>query len=188
MKKVAVFFPGIGYTVDKPLMHYSRKLAKQLGYEEIILPYTGFPPKIQGDGNRMRESFEIALVQSEEMLGDVDFTAYEEGLFIGKSIGTIVAAKIAAESLAKDRIRLVFYTPLSETFVYTFGESIVFTGDDDPWVGRENSRIPTLCWQKNIPCHIIEGANHSLESTDPIKDIKNLRKVMKKTKNFILGE
>ncbi|MBR1758835.1 MAG: alpha/beta hydrolase [Lachnospiraceae bacterium] len=188
MNKVAVFFPGIGYTVDKPLMHYGRKLAKQLGYEEIPLPYTGFPPKIQGDAGRMQQSFEIALAQAEEMLKDVDFSTYEDILFIGKSIGTIVAAKLASESAVRDRIRLVFYTPLPETFAYSFGESIVFTGNDDPWVGRENSRIPTICWQKNIPCHIIEGANHSLESTDPILDIKNLRKVMKKTRKFILGE
>ena len=33
MKKLAVFFPGIGYTVDKPLMHYSRRLAANAGFE-----------------------------------------------------------------------------------------------------------------------------------------------------------
>ena len=34
MKKLAVFFPGIGYTADKPLLYYSRKLAAELDYEE----------------------------------------------------------------------------------------------------------------------------------------------------------
>lgn len=33
MKKLAVFFPGIGYTVDKPLMHYSRRLAAEAGFQ-----------------------------------------------------------------------------------------------------------------------------------------------------------
>ena len=32
MAKLAVFFPGIGYTVDKPLLYYSRKLAAALDY------------------------------------------------------------------------------------------------------------------------------------------------------------
>ena len=39
--KAAVFFPGIGYHCDKPLLYYSRKLAKECGYEETIaLSYT----------------------------------------------------------------------------------------------------------------------------------------------------
>ena len=32
--KAAVFFPGIGYHCDKPLLYYSRKLAQECGYED----------------------------------------------------------------------------------------------------------------------------------------------------------
>ena len=71
--KLAVFFPGIGYTADKPLMHYSRKIAALAGYDLKLLPYAGFPEKIQGNKERMQESFQIALRQSEEMLADVEF-------------------------------------------------------------------------------------------------------------------
>ena len=67
MRKLAVFFPGIGYTVDKPLMYYSRKIAAELSYEIKLLPYGGFPPKIHGDPDKMRESFKIAMQQTEEM-------------------------------------------------------------------------------------------------------------------------
>ena len=35
-EKLAIIFPGIGYHSDKPLLYYSRKLAKERGYEEII--------------------------------------------------------------------------------------------------------------------------------------------------------
>ena len=76
--KLAVFFPGIGYTVDKPLMHYSRRLAAALGYEIRLVPYTGFPKKVKGDRERMVESFRIALAQTEEMLSDVDFDSYSD--------------------------------------------------------------------------------------------------------------
>ena len=55
MSKLAVFFPGIGYTIDKPLMHYSRRIAAGLGYEIKLLPYGGFPAKILGDRGRMEE-------------------------------------------------------------------------------------------------------------------------------------
>ena len=35
-KRLAVIFPGIGYHCDKPILYYSRKLAKEQEYKEII--------------------------------------------------------------------------------------------------------------------------------------------------------
>ena len=156
MSKLALVFPGIGYTVDKPLLYFSRKIAAENGYEIKLLPYTGFPPKILGDREKMTESYRIALSQSREMLSDVDFTAYDEFLFIGKSIGTAVAAQIAAE--IPRPVRLLLYTPLEETFLFPLKDSIVFTGLADPWVGKESSRIPQLCEERGIPCHVVPGA------------------------------
>ena len=199
--KLAVIFPGIGYTADKPLLYFGRRIAVEYGYEIRIMDYKGFPPKVKGDRNRMEESFFIALRQAEEMLAGVDFTEYDDIVFIGKSIGTIVAAKIAAdaaagtsseaaagtapESPAKARIRQVLYTPLEDTFRFPIGEAIAFTGDDDPWVGKENSRIPALCKERGIPCRLVPHANHSLESKDVFADMKELRKVMKETETFL---
>ena len=207
LHKLAVIFPGIGYTADKPLLYFGRRIAVEYGYEVRIMDYKGFPPKVKGDRNRMEESFFIALRQAEEMLAGVDFTEYDDIVFIGKSIGTIVAAKIAADSPAKARIRQVLYTPLEDTFRFPIGEAIAFTGDDDPWVGKENSRIPgeaiaftgdddpwvgkensripALCKERGIPCRLVPHANHSLESKDVFADMKELRKVMKETEAFL---
>ena len=33
MKKLAIIFPGVGYHKDKPLLYYSSKLVKGLGYD-----------------------------------------------------------------------------------------------------------------------------------------------------------
>ena len=56
MRKLAVVFPGIGYTVDKPLLYYSRRLAADAGYEIKRLPYAGFPKKVKCDTGRRAES------------------------------------------------------------------------------------------------------------------------------------
>ncbi len=165
--KLAVIFPGIGYTADKPLLYFGRRIAVDCGYEIRIMDYKGFPPKVKGDRNRMEESFFIALRQAEEMLAGVDFTEYEDVVFIGKSI------------------RQVLYTPLEDTFRFPIGEAIAFTGDDDPWVGKENSRIPALCEERGIPCRQVPHANHSLESKDVFEDMKELRRVMKETEAFL---
>lgn len=187
MNRLAVFFPGIGYTVDKPLLYYSRKLAAAMGFEIRLLPYGGFPPKILQDRGRMKDSFQIALSQAQEMLAGTDFETYEDILFVGKSIGTVVAARLASECAVKERIRLVLYTPLEETFAFDFGDAVVFSGTDDPWVGREQSRIPTLSESRGYPCHLIEDANHSLETQDALRDIRSLRMIMEETGRFMGG-
>ena len=72
MKKLAVFFPGIGYTADKPLMYFSRRIAAAHGFYILIMDYKGFPPKIMGDRGRMEQSFRIAQEQAEDKLSGTD--------------------------------------------------------------------------------------------------------------------
>ena len=186
-RKLAIFFPGVGYTTDKPLLYYSRRLAAGLGYEIRLLSYGGFPRGVMGDREKMAECWRLALAQTEEELSDVDLSECGDILFVGKSIGTILAARFAAKSPAADRIRLVLYTPLEDTFSYTFGPALAFTGSADPWVGRSQSRIPALCRERNIPCTVLPGADHSLETGDPLADIGILRDVMAETERFVRG-
>lgn len=186
MPKLAVFFPGIGYTVDKPLMHYCRNLVKKHGYDIKLIPYKGFPDKVKGDQDKMVQSYEIALSQSVEMLAEVNFESYEEILFIGKSVGTIVAASLACASEVKERIRMILYTPLTETFQFDFSDAIVFTGSADPWVGGKDSKISLLCQQRNIPCFLIENGNHSLETQNVFEDLENIKTIMRETEKFLL--
>ena len=188
MKRLAVVFPGIGYTADRSLLYYSRRIAERFGYESLVLPYKGFPKKVKGDRSKLKKSCEIALEQAEEMLSAIDLSAHEEILFIGKSIGTVAAASIAAQSKACGRMRLVLYTPLEETFVYPIRDAVVFTGTADPWVGGENNRIPVLCGQQKIKCFVIHNANHSLETQDPRTDVLNLQMIMEETEAFIREE
>lgn len=63
----------------------------------------------------------------------------------------------------------------------------MFTGAADPWVGGDNSRIPDLCAERGIPCHVIPEANHSLESGDLYNDLQNMRQIMKTTEEYIKG-
>ena len=188
MRRLAVLFPGIGYTADRPLLHYSRRLAESFGYETRVLPYGGFPKKVRGDRDKLQEVCALALSQARQFLADTDFSACDDILFIGKSIGTLVAAAIAAESSAGGRIRFVLYTPLEETFSYPLGDALVFTGSGDPGVGGAESRIPALCAQRQIRCFVIDGANHSLETADPLADIRNLQDVMRHTSDFLREE
>ena len=90
--KLAVFFPGIGYHCDKPLLYYAKKLTQQCRYEECIsLSYSYDGGNIRGNQQKMQQAFEALYAKAEEKLADVDFGKYSEILFISKSVGTIIA-------------------------------------------------------------------------------------------------
>ena len=183
-KKLAIILPGIGYTCDRPLLYYGGKLAQALGWEVVRVPYGGFPAKVRGDAEKMRQSAEMALAQTEEMLRDIDWKQYGQVLFISKSVGTVVAAAYAhAHGLS---CRHILFTPVEATFAVPMKNAVAFHGTADPWV--ETETLTRLCREANVPLHITENANHSLETGDVGKDIENLKTVMAQAETFMRGE
>lgn len=180
MKKIAVIFPGIGYHSDKPLLYYSRMLAREAGYEIREVPYKNFPPRIRGSEEKMRQALNIAGDQAEALLSDLDFASFDRILFISKSIGTAVAVHYAA-SHGLQAFQLM-YTPLAETFLLA-GEDglesldgIAFHGNADPWA--DTRTLIDLAKDWKIPLYITEGGNHSLETGSTLTDLKALLTVM----------
>ena len=194
--KICVLFPGIGYTTEMPLMYYPGKMTLGLGYELVRLKYHDLPSGVKGNKEKMKMAFDIAFEQSMEQLKDVEWNKYEEILFIGKSIGTAIAAKcgqelglneVLDESITLNRvIKYVYLTPLEETYLFTKSASgIAFHGNSDPWA--ETEVITKKSAEKDIPLFIYENANHSLETGDILIDIESARDVMDKIFNFING-
>ncbi|MBQ9633341.1 MAG: alpha/beta hydrolase, partial [Lachnospiraceae bacterium] len=112
--KIAVLFPGIGYTKNHPLLYYSGKLAQQYDYKVKALEFSGFPHKLKGNREAMMTAFQTAVGQAEEQLRFIDFSAYSEVVFISKSIGTVAASIYAAKY--KVPARQLYFTPLEQTF------------------------------------------------------------------------
>ena len=183
-KKLAVILPGIGYTCDRPLLYYGGKLAQALGFEVLRVPYGGFPEKVRGDLEKMRQSADMALAQTEEMLKNVGWEQYGQILFIAKSVGTVVAAAYThAHHLS---CRHILFTPVEATFAVPVKNAVAFHGTADPWAATET--LKRLCREANVPLHITENANHSLETGDVLLDIRNLQTIMAQAEAFMRGE
>ena len=183
-KTIACLFPGIGYTCDKPLLYYSWKLLKGLGREVVLVPYSGFPPGVKGNAEKMQQAAHMALEQAEEMLQDIEWSDYSDVLLVGKSVGTVVCAAYARRH--RLQCRQILFTPVEATFQFAGKESIVFHGTADPWANTK--AIEDYCHQMGIPLYETENANHSLETGDVDLDIKNMRKTMKIVRTYILEE
>ena len=199
MKKLAVVFPGIGYHKDKPLLYYSSRLVKNEGYEIIDVSYHDLPEKIRGDQEKMMLSAKIAYGQTEEQLASVDFGAYDEIIFIGKSIGTVMLTRYVSEHGIK--AKQIWYTPVEATLDFYPGnvkgvdssgsgnsssdpsDVIMFIGDDDPW--SDVDKVKEKSDEKGVRWFSYSGCNHSLECNDVDRNIQIISDVMKKTAEFI---
>jgi len=183
MSKIAIYFPGIGYTADKPLLYYGRKAAYEAGFHEyrnVTYIYTR-KDNLRGNDEKMKEVYESLFPQAESQLTDIDWNAYDDVLFVSKSIGTIVAASYAKQYELK-QVSHILYTPLARTFDYTLKEAIGFIGTADPWSNVDE--IIKLSEKAGIPLNIYDNCNHSLECDDTFRNLEVLRDVMEKTFSF----
>lgn len=175
--KIAVFFPGIGYHCDKPLLYYSGKIADKYQYEAVKIVYTGLSRSVE-------EAFRDALEQTRKQLEGIDWAACEDILFVSKSIGTAVACAYAAQYHIQ--CRNIYYTPLVQTFGFSPQPGLMFHGTDDPWA--DTPAVQEKCREARQPLQLIENANHSLEIKDDIqRNLHILKDVMGLTEEYIAG-
>lgn len=181
VKKLAIIFPGMGYHKDKPLLYYSGKIARAFGFELFDIVYHDMPQKIQGDKKLILEAAMRAYTCATEQLSEINLSYYDEILLIGKSIGTVVAAKYNLEH--RLGAKQLWYTPVEATFNFQDGNIEAFIGDNDPW--SDICKVKELANIGGVPLSVYHGCNHSLESGDIISDINTILDVMEKTKQFI---
>lgn len=182
MSKIAVYFPGLGYHCDKPLLYYSRDIACELGYDnDRKISYNYSAGNIRGNDEKMKAAYEALFLQAETELADIIWSEYDDVLFISKSIGTIIAASYAEKYGLKDA-RHILYTPLAQTYLFAPDHAIAFIGTADPWSDTE--KIIRLSNTKQIPLTVYDGCNHSLECNDTLKNLEILKDVMQRTMNF----
>ena len=177
MKKLAVLFPGMGYTCMKPLLYYADSLCRELGYETIRLDY--------GDGIP-RDKVQAFSIASERVLPRVlaiPFEEYDDVVFIGKSLGTVIEG-VAYERTADQRqgsampnIRCVFMTPVPETPEHMHRNGIALSGSADPWA-PDHDAMRKACEEKGVPFYSFPGANHSLEAGNVQNDLNNVKRAM----------
>ncbi|MCR5651689.1 MAG: alpha/beta hydrolase [Lachnospiraceae bacterium] len=182
MDKLAVLFPGIGYTNDRPLLYYSAYVARHTGYEVKKLEFHDLPDGVFNDEKKIMRCFELSLDQAGQALSSVDFSKYVDVIFISKSLGTAVAAVYASKHNID--ARHILFTPLDRSLsLAKINTGIAFHGTADPWA---NTGVLTdICAKKNIPLHLIENANHSLETGDLATDLSIMSGILQTVSDYI---
>lgn len=185
MKKLAVFFPGAGYSMDCPLLYYADFLLETFGFERQKLNYQEIllqkelPLEVRI--NQLRTYIDMQI----EM---IDFHNYEEVIFVAKSIGCteagLIADKYLAPLLPKSSLKFqqIFMTPVVEALPFCNSNCRVIIGTND----KAYTLFKTHCDVNAIPLLSIEGGDHSLElARKPFDSIETLKKVMEYFTCFI---
>lgn len=185
--KLAVIFPGIRYTGQSPLFHYSYDFLIDNAYDIITLHY---------QYQQADYAFYTAEEKSDILKRDVKTvldavlkdTVYDSFLLIGKSLGTIAISSELNRAAFKDA-KIVWLTPLLEsedifeTMLASSNNSLCFIGDKDPHYIEE--RYNRLKEKHSLAIHLIPNADHSLEyQGDPIGSLDVLKDVLRTIKNF----
>lgn len=191
MSKIAIIVPGIGYTTDRSLLYFAGKVAQNAGYEILKIRFSGFEKGVKGDPEKMKRAFDHAYNQLMEQLPTPD--KKDEVLFISKSIGTAVSLKADIEK--EIRAKHILFTPLIETMELLQkliraqdderqSDMLVFHGLDDPWAA-DNDSMKEMAGKSGLEYHEIAGANHSLETGEPVADLENQKKIMEICQGFL---
>ncbi len=154
---LAVLFPGQNYPVVAPLLYYAGKAAFEAGCDVLSIEY-GYVTN-----HRPYSMAELAALVNEVSAGisSVLSDHYSRVVFIGKSLGTAVAAEVATLSPTPVRNH-IFLTPLRRTipFLQDADHALVIVGDRDPLFGGDD--ILQLADIPGLHVSVVDGADHAL--------------------------
>ena len=116
MDTTVVFFPGMGYGVDRPLFYYARKQAQQTGSEVVCVDYPSFSPDPSVPAPLQAQAALPGCVN--DALAQLAGRCLGRCVFVSKSLGTLVAGEVARR-LALRPVQ-IYLTPLPRTcLLYT---------------------------------------------------------------------
>lgn len=186
-KKLAVIFPGVGYTCAKPLLYYSAAAAAEMGYELIQLDYGQDIHTFKGRNSHDLDSIaNLALSRIAPVLSAIDFSSYCKIVFISKSIGTVIACRVQEKFCTDIPLQHFMLTPVPSTLPYLEKiDGIFFSGTADPYISPDLVHSAAQMYPDKTG-KIYPDCNHSLEEKGKtLKNINTLSEIIDKLQTFL---
>lgn len=177
-KKIAVLFPGIGYTCKRPLLYYTGMLAQEYGYGLIRLDYGEDIHSMKcRDAQALAQVAELALARVCRELTERDLRSCDRLLFLSKSVGTVVACRLE-QKLGISALHYLM-TPIPATLPYLdHCRGLFVSGTGDPYISEEEVLEAAQRYPGKVG-RIFEGCNHSLERPGhTAENLQNLQEVV----------
>ena len=188
-ENLVIILPGLGYTLDKALLDYSKQLALDLKFDCLGIEY-GFQVSRESfdrhDENDIRELF---LESLDVIFSTLEFKRgkYKNIVIIGKSLGTVLQNKIGEEikKFHDIDVRNIYLTPINETLKRELNKgSLIITGTKDALISSDN--LEKIRESEDYTILEMEDAGHSLcIKGNVLKSIKALEIIIENIKDYL---
>jgi hypothetical protein len=160
--QLMILLPGRGYTCNHPVLHYTRRLGLDRGFDVLSMAYGFQVANVELEARDMG-GLEDEVTQATQQVLKRD---YERVCIVGKSLGTPLAAQLARElQPTMDSISLILLTPVGGA-LHGLGDlrTLAIIGTGDPLYAPEMVEATKdgdqFVWQ------VFDGLNHGLEMPD----------------------
>jgi pimeloyl-ACP methyl ester carboxylesterase len=182
---VALVFPGLRYSPARPLLHYTRKLLRVRGWSVVEAWYAYDTPEFL----EARESERFERIAADAV--GVWRWSRERGevrMLVGKSIGTLAMAALAAHAAAAREAAKVWLTPLLRqddvlaSIVRDAAPGLAVCGGADPATPAE---LIERLDRPGLHTLVLKGAGHGLEVEDPLRSLDLMRDYLEALDAFL---
>ncbi|KQL52296.1 hypothetical protein AN964_01205 [Heyndrickxia shackletonii] len=184
---LAIFLPGGGYSVERPLFHYATKIFLNRSFDILHINYQyndSFYDDFSNEELAEAVKYDVRTV-IDKIFGD---SPYENYYLVGKSLGTIAMGTELKRQIFKNA-KAVWLTPLLHrddvfnAMISSENSGLCFIGDNDYCYIED--RYNQLLKNPNILSTLFPKVNHGLEYEDDTPEtIEVLKKIMKEMEQF----
>lgn len=187
---LAVIFPGYSYSVQGPILYFSRKLLENMGYDVLTVDYRYNEDRefVSAEDDIQDKWFNYDICSIIDMLKT--YNQYKGYVFLGKSMGTTVLLNIAREGYFKPA-KYVWITPdcsFEEVINYincSSSLSLILGGSKDSFFRQDLIREV----KNNVMIKVFSNAGHSLEKqNDVLASIDNVKEAIKEIQTFLISQ
>lgn len=186
-KNLAIFLPGIGYTVRSPAFHFSEAIFVNKYFDILKVDYR-YNDAMYDDFS-MDDLTEAIIYDVRTVIDEVlQEGNYENFYLVGKSLGTIAMSSELQREIFADA-KAIWLTPLlhkDEVFdamLASKNEGLCMIGDNDRCYTAD--RYNRLLENQNITSKLYPHVNHSMEyDNDPVGSIDVLKSVINEIEHF----
>ncbi len=183
-KTLAVLLSGQGYSTDGPLLYYSQQLMTELGYDCLKVTY-GY--QVIGGSYQEEEFWAIAREVKMAIDEALKTKEYQEIIFIGKSLGTVMTTAIIDKYKDDYKVTPILLTPISQyTNQMINVPQFIAYGTTDAYVDETSRQLYRQ--KENVTCFVVDGGDHGLNVSDTLKSIDYLADLLSALKTYLQGE
>ena len=187
--KLALIYPGLRYSCDKPLLHYTTEILLARGFDVLQLWANYGKPEFQSLSQAEQT---IKLIEDGRAMlhTGVQTKDYSQMVLVGKSLGTLTMAFILSEESFNPNLRTIWFTPLfhlppvAKIVLELAGPIFVAGSEADSTF--DSGAVSQVLSKSNITTQVVKNADHSLEIPgDPVRSTQVLSSLMAGLTEFI---